>query len=353
MKESWRKALDTGDYNEYPKVSVIVPIFNEQAYILNCIKSVEGQTYPAKNIELLLVDGKSTDNTINIITKYLNAYKGEMNIILASNPRRIAPAAMNIGIHMSTGKFIIRLDAHSEYPSDYIEKLLIWKKKLSADNVGAVCKTEACHHTKKSKAIVKVLSNQYGVGNSIFRIGSLNPVEVDTVPFGCYEKKLLIETGLYDERLIRNQDIELNQRIRKRGGKIFLIPEVVVTYFARETYSAIAKNNYGNGIWNLLTIYYTKDFHSLSMRHFIPLIFLLSLIVPTGLVLVHPFFFIIAGLSFTLYNLLVISQSIKMNDSETTAWSLMKAFYTLHFSYGWGSFMGLFKILKLKIFGEG
>ena len=81
-------------------------------------------------------------------------------------------------------------------------------------------------------------------------------------------------------RLVRNQDIELNKRILRGGGKIYILPDTYCTYLARETWKALSKNNYGNGKWNILTVYYTKMFSSLSIRHFIPLIFLLSLIVP-------------------------------------------------------------------------
>ena len=130
------------------------------------------------------------------------------------------------------------------------------------------------------------------------------------------------------------------------------MPDAYVTYYARETYGQLAKNNFQNGKWNILTIYYTKDFKSLSLRHFIPLIFMLSLILPAFLSLIWTPLLLVSGCSLIAYNLLILTQSVKMNDDETSVWNLIKAFYTLHFSYGAGSLAGIIKTIKLKFFGE-
>ena len=97
--------------------------------------------------------------------------------------------------------------------------------------------------------------------------------EVDTVPFGCYRKEVFTKYGLYNTKLVRNQDIELNKRIKRGGGKIYLIPDTYCVYYAREKYREIIKNNYLNGKWSILTVYITKTFNSLSVRHFVPMIF--------------------------------------------------------------------------------
>lgn len=344
-----RELSDIGDCNLKPRVSIIVPIYNEEKYIENCIMSILAQDYPKDLIELLLIDGGSKDLTIPKIKKFLEKENGLLRFEIIDNPKRIAPTAMNIGILESRGTYIVRMDAHSDYPPNYVSELIRWKDILGADNIGVACRTDVYNVTPKSTAIKKVLTNKFGVGNSMFRIGIDEPMEVDTVPFGCYQRELLIKIGMYDERLERNQDIELNKRIKKNGGKIFLVPGAMVTYYARETFSAVAKNNYGNGLWNLLTIHYTRDLRSLSLRHFVPFVFILSLTLPLILSLWNRAFFLLSILSFISYNLMILFQSIRMNESETTIWNLIRAFYTLHFSYGWGSFVGIFKILMLRI----
>jgi glycosyltransferase involved in cell wall biosynthesis len=295
-------------------------------------------------MEILVIDGMSTDNTRDIITSISKQYP---IVKLIDNPAKIVPTAMNKGIKSAKGDYIIRLDAHSEYPPGYFTKLIEWSKKLDADNVGAVWETDVLKKNRKSIAIVKVLTNKYGVGNGLFRIGVCEPKIVDTVPFGCYKKRVFDKIGLYNEKLVRNQDIELNKRIAKNNGKIYLVPEITCTYYAREKYSSIAKNNYRNGLWNILTVYITKKFDSLSPRHFIPLGFLFSLIAPIFLALIDPAFLWIAATSFFFYNVLVFSQAIKLNNKKTTVLNIVWAFYTLHFSYGLGSLVGLFHFKKL------
>ena len=258
-------------------LSVICPIYNEEKYIAQFLDSLLLQDYPKNNLEILLVDGMSKDRTREIVANYTAKHPF---IRLIDNPEKIVPYAMNRGIEASTGDIIIRLDAHASYQPDYFSVLACGIKRLNAENVGTVCKTDVLNKTPKTLAIREVLGNKFGVGNSTFRTGITKEQEVDTVPFGCWKRDVFEKYGLYDVRLVRNQDIELNKRILRGGGKIYILPDTYCTYLARETWSGLAKNNYGNGKWNILTVYYTKTFSSLSLRHFIPLLFILSLIVP-------------------------------------------------------------------------
>lgn len=256
-------------------LSVICPIYNEEKYISQFLDSLLKQDYPKDDWEVLLVDGMSTDHTRDIVADYATRHPF---FKLIDNPERTCPYAMNRGIEASKGSIIMRLDAHANYQKDYCSVLVNGLKRLHAENVGTVCKTDVMRKTPKTLAIREVLANKFGVGNSTFRTGIEQEQETETVPFGCWPKEVFTKYGNYDVRLVRNQDIELNKRIRRNGGHIYILPETYCTYFARETYRALAKNNYSNGKWNILTVYYTKMFSSLSLRHFIPLLFLLSLV---------------------------------------------------------------------------
>ena len=324
-------------------ISIICPIYNEEAHIVRCIDSVLQQDLK-EPYELLLVDGKSTDQTVSIIQPYL---KSHPFIYLLENPKRTAPCAMNIGIAHAQGEIIIRIDAHSEYPYDYCSRLVDALQTLpNAENVGGVFYCTPLKNSKVSEAICSVLSHPLGVGNGSFRIGAKEIKEVDTVPFGCFRKSIFEKVGLYNEKLTRNQDIELNERIRKLGGKIYLLPDLQIKYKARSTYSALARNNFDNGLWNILTLYYTRNFSALSLRHFIPLLFVLSLIVPTLMMLVNPLVGILSAFSLFVYLILIIGVSVKLNiEKRCGIFRLVLAFFSLHFSYGWGSLMGLFKVL--------
>jgi len=324
-------------------ISIVIPCLNEEKYIANCLDSVLVSDYDKSKIEILIVDGMSIDRTREIVTEYSKKYD---YIKLLDNPDKIVPKAMNLAIKKAKGDYIIRLDAHSSFPSDYFSKLVKYSEKLDADNVGAVIITEVKNSNKKSNSIVKILSHRFGVGNSNFRIGTDELKEVDTVPFGCYKKEVFKKYGDYDERLVRNQDIELNKRIINGGGKIYLVPEVECTYYARENFKDLAKNNYANGFWNILTAYYTKALGSLSLRHFIPLLFVLSLLFPLILSLLFPKMLWLSFFSLTSYLALVIIISLKLKNSSNDFFYLVGSFLTLHLSYGWGSLMGIFSLFQ-------
>ncbi|WP_455634925.1 glycosyltransferase family 2 protein [Parabacteroides sp.] len=327
-------------------LSVICPIYNEEKYIRQCIESLLSQDYPKDDLEIIFVDGMSKDETRSIVAEYSQRYPF---IYLLDNPHKIVPYAMNIGIQASKGDIIIRLDAHANYQNDYFSALTKRLMELNADNVGVVCKTDVLNKNAKTLAIREVLGNKFGVGNSTFRTGVNKVMKVDTVPFGCWRRDVFERYGLYNVRLERNQDIELNKRIHSGGGKIYIVPDTYCTYLARETFHAIAKNNYGNGKWNILTVFFTKQLKSLSLRHFIPLLFLLSLIIPPILSLLYSPFIIITYIAFFSYTFLLGGISANLAHKKHLKFCyLLASFITLHISYGWGSLVGICKLPFLK-----
>lgn len=329
-------------------LSILIPTYNEEKYIKECLESVLSQDYPTGNLEILVIDGSSTDNTRQIVRGFIMEYPF---IRLLENPDRFVPHAMNIGIKESNGKYIIRLDAHAAYPPNYFSSLVELAQMHNTDNIGGVCITDVKNETLKSWAIQTALSHKFGVGNSTFRIGATEPQIVDTVPFGCFKRDVFDRFGYYDERLVRNQDIELNKRISSGGGKVLLVPAITCTYFARETFTELSKNNYKNGYWNILTVYYTKNLNSLSFRHFVPLIFVFSLVLPVFLAFFSYNFIWVGIFSIILYlsSLLFILISITGFKLKRIIY-LFPAFLLLHLSYGIGSVAGIWKVLQLKYF---
>lgn len=326
-------------------LSVICPIYNEEKYIANCIESILLQDYPKDDLEVIFVDGMSKDRTREIVAGYTQKYPF---IRLIDNPEKIVPYAMNYGIKASKGEVIIRLDAHATYEKNYFSSLVRRLNELKADNVGSVCKTDVLNKTPKTLAIREVLSNKFGVGNSVFRTGVDKVMEVDTVPFGCWRRDVFEKYGLYDTRLVRNQDIELNKRILRGGGKIFIVPDTFCTYLARETYKGLSKNNYGNGKWNILTVHYTKQFNSLSLRHFIPLLFVLSLILPVLFSLFYLPLILLSALSLFAYVSLLGVISLRLAiQKKLSLFYLLVSFLVLHLSYGWGALVGICQVLFL------
>lgn len=323
-------------------LSVIVPIYNEEKYIAKCLDSILEQDYPKEDMELLLCDGMSKDRTREIIAEYQKKHSW---IQLLDNPDRIAPCAMNVGIKAAKGDVIMRLDAHASYENNYFSSLVKALDEYGADNVGAVCRTDVLNKTPKTLAIREVLSNKFGVGNSTFRTGIKGVQEVETVPFGCWKREVFDKYGMYDTRLVRNQDIELNKRIIRGGGKIIIIPDTYCTYLARETYKALAKNNFGNGKWNILTVFYTGEIKSLSIRHFVPLCFVLGLILPLiAGIFWHPALWLSFAVAL-MYILALGTVSLKLAiTKKLNFFYLLISFIVLHVSYGFGSLVALLKL---------
>jgi glycosyltransferase involved in cell wall biosynthesis len=329
-------------------VSVICPVYNEGAYIEHFINALLEQDYPIEDIEYFIIDGMSNDSTKEVVKKICDR---NIAFRLLENKFKFVPYALNLGIKEASGSVIIRMDAHASYPSNYISVLVYWLHTLNADNVGCQIETEVLHNTPKTTAIKVLLSSGFGVGNSLFRIGVKEITEVDTVPFGCYKRAVFDKVGLFNEKLIRNQDIEFNKRLKMAGGRIFLIPFIKCKYYARESFVELARNNYKNGLWNILTIRYSCNFKSISLRHFVPLIFILSLLLPIVVTPInHTFIFIplVVFLSYLLFLLYHVIKNFRNCNPFLLAWS----FIVLHFSYASGSLAGILKVFYLYFKNE-
>jgi glycosyltransferase involved in cell wall biosynthesis len=330
-------------------ISLVCPIYNEEKYIDVFLKSIIKQDYPKKEMEVLLVDGMSTDNTRNIISKYLKKYP---LIHLLDNPQRTSSYAMNIGIKAAQGEYIIRMDAHADYPLNYLKLLVHYSKTLeNAQNVGGVCITLPCNKTNEALAISEVLSSPFGMGNSYFRTGTDQIKQVDTVPFGCFKKTLFDKIGYFDTELIRNQDDEFNGRIIRNGGNIYLIPDIRIKYFARDKVAKIRKMFYQYGLYKPLVN--KKLGAPATIRQFFPLLFLLGLVIG-GIISIFLFWaryiylFVIS--LYLLIGLILGGMVAIRSDKPTLILWMPYVFLSVHLSYGWGYLCGLYKIAFKKRF---
>ena len=325
-------------------LSVICPIYNEEKYISQFLDSISQQDYPKDDLEILLVDGMSKDRTRDIISEYANKYPC---LRLVDNPQQTVPYAMNNGIKSAKGDVIIRLDAHAEYPSNYFIVLVQKLNELEgAENVGGVCITLPCNETVAAVAIAECLSNKFGMGNSYFRVGAKEVMSVDTVPFGCFRKSLFDKVGLYDTDMIRNQDDELNGRIIKNGGKIYLLPDVEIKYFARDKISKVRKMFYQYGLYKPLG---NKKLGSpATIRQFFPLLFVIGLVVGLILCLLFPVLLPFYGAVIVLHLLIGVIEGIK-SARKTYKYGCIffmpYIFLNMHISYGIGYLRGMYNLL--------
>jgi len=320
-----------------PFISVVIPIYNEEKYLDNCINSMLLQDYTRDAMEWIFVDGMSTDKTPEILCGYAAQYPQLITVL--KNERRTAPCAMNIGIRQAKGRYIIRLDAHAEYAPNYFSKCVQVLDETGADNVGGVMATKA--KSPMGALIAKMLSSPFGVGNAQFRINGKDGY-VDTVPFGAFRREIFDKVGLYDERLTRNQDSELNYRIIHHGGKIYLSNQIKLSYYCRDTISGIVHMALLNGQWNIVTSKLCPG--SMRIRHLIPFLFVLSLIcMPILSLFWKPIFFLFL-LELICYFLLDILFSIRSAGNLVEAIQLFALFLVFHVSYGCGSLLGIWDV---------
>jgi len=327
-----------------PYVSVIIPCLNEERFIRKCLESVVANDYPKDRLEVLVVDGMSKDGTRMIIDEFV---RQNPFIKLLENPKKITPIAMNIGIKSADGEIIMKMDAHTKYDSDYISKCVRYLYEFKADNVGGILKMLPAENTYFAQGIVFSLSHPFGVGNSYFRIGSRRPKWVDTVSFGCYRKQVFEKIGLYDENLVRGQDMDLNLRLKRAGGKALLHPEIIGHYYAKPNLMVFVKHNWNNGLWAILPFLYTKGM-PVSLRHVVPIAFVATLIISgiLGLVM-RPFLWLFLGIIVTyIFANLSASSEITWRERDLRYIAVMPLiFVLLHVSYGLGSLWGSMKLL--------
>ena len=331
---------------DLPTISVIVPTFNESEHINNCIESILNQDYPKRITEVFFVDGMSTDDTKVIIEKYTEKFEF---LKLVSNNNKYVSFALNEGIRLSKGDIVIRLDAHCKYPKNYFSTLVTNLISLNADNVGCILKTRPANNSNICNAIAIGTSHKFGVGDSLFRVGVSKIQRADTVPFGCFKKKIFAEIGLFDTDLVRNQDDEFNSRIIKNGGKIFIIPHISIDYYARESLSKVANMFYQYGLFKPLVN--KKIGVPATVRQIFPLFFIIGLIgggilsVLSNIILILYISVLFFYLTISLF--IAITRSIK-DKNFTMIYLLPTVFIILHTSYGIGYLAGIYRFVIMN-----
>jgi len=265
------------DFQSLPSLSVIIPVFNEVDYIEDLVHNLEEQSYPNDRIEIVFVDGFSCDGTYE---KLLNLSKEtELKIKVIRNEKRITPVSMNLGIIEASNEYIARLDAHSRYNPDY---LLVGVTELLSDDslvsVGGFWYPDYEGKSICGRQVAKTFFSPLLSGWSRYRVNSFTKEKrglVDTVPYGVFRRDQLIEIGLYNESLIRGQDIDLYYRLKKRfRGSILITPDMKVFYKLKANdCGSLASRHFKQGLW-----LFRRD-HGIRPRHWLPLFaFLITVI---------------------------------------------------------------------------
>jgi len=326
-----------------PSISIIIPTFNESGFIVDCIKSITQGSYPPEKLEILVVDGGSDDDTVDQVR---DLSKARLDIAVLKNQKKITPAAMNIGIKAAKHELLMWCGAHAIYDKNYVVnsvKALLSEPGLAS--VGGVISPIA--KTTTGKAIAVATSSKFGIGNALYRYATKRQY-VDTVFGGCFFKKNLLEVGGFNEGWVRNQDYELNHRLRSRIGPIILEPSIRCQYFCRESISKLGKQYFDYGFWRFNTL--LKHPASLSYRQIAPVLLCISLAASIALIALG---YILGWLIPLIYLSVCLATSMKLAFDNKQAHLLAYLpiiFAVLHISWGVGFIKNSIQTTIRKLF---
>ncbi len=328
------------------KVSVIVPCYNEQATIGQLLEAIYNQTYPINELEVIVADGLSTDNTRRVVNDY-QVMHPDLQIRLIDNLRRVIPSGLNRAIEAAKGTYIVRMDAHSIPNCDYIQKCVEGLEANLGENIGGTWEIQPGSATWIAKSIAIAASHPIGAGDARYRIGGAAQV-VETVPFGAFHRDLIRKIGMFDENLLSNEDYEFNARIRQSGGRVWLDPSISSIYYARQTLSELAKQYWRYGYWKAQMV--RKHPKTLRWRQILPPVFVLALVVLGILSPVWLLARLVLAFIVILYIIVVFGIGILMSIKHSSMLLMIGvplATATIHFSWGTAFLWGL--IAKPKV----
>lgn len=244
-------------------VTAISPCRNERGHIRPFLESLLAQDYPAAAWELIVADGMSDDGTREILRDMEARWTPRLRVI--DNPGRIVSTGMNAAIAQARGRYIVRMDCHTEYAPDFIRRSVEILEQTGADNAGGPARTKATGYMQR--AIAAAYHSPFSCGGARFHREDYEGYS-DTVPYGCWRIERLKQLGLFDEFFVRNQDDELNLRITRSGGRIWQSPRIRSWYSPRPRLGALFRQYFQYGFWKVAVI--RKHKIPASWRHLVP-----------------------------------------------------------------------------------
>ncbi len=323
-----------------PLVSIVIPCLNEERYITNLLDSLSAQDYGADGIEVLVADGGSTDRTRTLVEQYPSRFA---RLALVDNPKRITVGGLNAGMDAATGDCWIIIGAHSLVRQDFVRASVEALQRTGAACVGGPIETVG--EGAMGRAIAAAMSSPFGVGDAKFRYAETEG-DVDTVPFGCYHRKVWEVVGRFDETVDGADEDSYNARLIEAGGRIVLVPTIRSTYFPRRTFRALAKQywEYGAAKGTLLS-----RGRPLQPRHFAPaglvvggpLLFLASLVFSPARVA-------LAVLTLAYWGGGLLTSRGAAAKAGANPLAAFAAAATMHLTYGSGFIAGAIKEWRLR-----
>ena len=323
-------------------VSVVIPCRDEERNIRECIEAIyASELSGGDDIEVLVIDGMSTDGTPQEVEKLQSQYP---NLRLIPNALRVTPVAFNIGIRESRGEYIQLVGARHIISRDYLKEA----RRILENDPRIWCvggRVVNVYQNEESEIIGLAMASSFGVGVGNFRVLQRSGY-VDTVGTPMYRRSVFDQIGLFNEVLIRNQDDELNYRITANGGRIYLNTDVRIRYYVRAKVSNLFTQYFQYGYWKV----YVNKLHNTvtSARQLVPLCFVLGLFIGFLLSLFVPFVTWTYLLGIAFYALMSVVFGVSSAESLGKGLRVATIFPVLHVAYGWGYLKGIIDFVFLN-----
>lgn len=332
-------------------VSLCVIAYNEQGWVEDLLSDILNQSYDRKQIEVLLIDGGSTDNTKKIFTDFAGDNRDKFyDIRVLDNPKKTQPCGWNVAISNYSGEVMIRVDAHGRIPMNFVESNVAVLES-GEDICGGHRPTINKDGGKWHETLLLAENSMFGSSIAPYR-RSLERTYVNSLFHGAYRRKVLDKVGFFNEKLQRTEDNEMHYRMRQAGFKFCYDDSITSNQYIRSSLKKMLKQKFGNGYWIGVTAKICPK--CLSLYHFVPFAFVVAIILTTlgSLILRAGWMYFLTGLMWSMYGTLAVAMAvIGVIGAPPKARSLYNIllpllFLALHISYGVGTLLGLFKNTK-------
>jgi succinoglycan biosynthesis protein ExoA len=339
-------STDTQEAREKPLVSVILAVRDESDYIEACLEALAGQDYPQPRMEVILLDGGSSDDTIEKARQTAAATGVALRI--EHNPGHTAAAGFNLGLSHGRGEIVIKVDGHARVAADFVSAGVRALEESGADAVGGRIQTVG--QGIVGRAIALAMSSPFGVGDAAFRHAGEAPEAAwtDSVPFGAYRRRAFELAGRFAEDIASGEDDEFNYRLREAGGRILLSPSIHSEYYCRRDLGGLWRQYWRYGLAKAEVL--RRHPRRLRLRHLVPSAFVLSLTAVPLLGLLDRRFLLLglgsAG-AYALANLVASLRSAGRGQGGELPY-LPVVFACIHLSAGAGMLAGLLRRVSLR-----
>ena len=315
-------------------VTLVIPARNEEGFLGACLDSVLAQDY--RNLQIVVVDGASTDGTVDVVRSRMAV---DDRIELLTNPLSTIPRSLNQALAAARGTWLVRVDAHSTVPPDYVSAAVERLREGCWGGVGG--RKDGVGRTSAGRAIAVAMGSRFGVGNSTYHYGT-TPQEVDHLPFGAYPVELVRRHGGWDEELVANEDFEFDYRLLQAGEKLLFEPRMVINWHCRQSLPDLYRQyrRYGQGKVDVVV----RHPRSLSARHLVPPALVAYSALGAVVALRHPGRSALMMAPYAVAITAATAQTASRLESRRDLASLPGAFVAMHVGWGIGFWAGVRRV---------